>query len=218
MRKLIVVLAVVCVSVGVFWIARAGDLEPLASPAPTMVTLQELSDKLTSLQPTPDTCYDNTGNRFVDCGNGTVKDTETGLFWLKDANCFASSTWAAHNIAAAQLADGQCGLTDGSRPGDWRLPTLECSSGISCALTDATGEFASIFAPACPPPFILNTAGTGCWSEGDPFSDVRSSFYWSGSTFASSPADAWSAILDVGDVFADNKDCFDRSWPVRGGP
>ena len=54
--------------------------------------------------PPPDTCFDNTGNRFVDCGDGTVKDTSTGLFWLKDADCFVHVDWAAANIAAAQLA------------------------------------------------------------------------------------------------------------------
>ena len=31
-------------------------------------------------------CFDNT-NRYVDCGNGTVTDTVTGLIWLQDADC-----------------------------------------------------------------------------------------------------------------------------------
>ena len=30
--------------------------------------------------------FDN-ANRLVDCGNGTVTDTATGLIWLKNANC-----------------------------------------------------------------------------------------------------------------------------------
>jgi hypothetical protein len=68
-------------------------------------------------------CFDN-GNRYVDCGNGTVTDTVTGLVWLKNANCFGEQTYAAASQAAAGLGAGQCGLTDGSSPGDWRLPTL----------------------------------------------------------------------------------------------
>jgi hypothetical protein len=34
-------------------------------------------------------CFNNdpAGLRFVDCGNGTVQDTQTGLIWLKNANC-----------------------------------------------------------------------------------------------------------------------------------
>ena len=33
-------------------------------------------------------CFDNF-NRYVDCGNGTVTDTVTGLIWLQDAACTA---------------------------------------------------------------------------------------------------------------------------------
>lgn len=73
-------------------------------------------------------CFDNT-NRYVACSNtaglnGTVTDTVTGLIWLQDAACLGSLNWAVANQAAA-AADGAWGgeLTDGSRPGDWRLPT-----------------------------------------------------------------------------------------------
>ena len=67
-------------------------------------------------------CFDN-ANRYVNCGNGTVTDTVTGLIWLQNANCFGVQNYATANQAAAGLADGQCGLTDGSSAGDWRLPT-----------------------------------------------------------------------------------------------
>ena len=45
-------------------------------------------------------CFDNT-NRYVDCGNGTVTDTVTGLIWLKQADCLGINDWAAANQAAA---------------------------------------------------------------------------------------------------------------------
>ncbi len=196
--------------------AQAGELDPPGPPGSTMVTLEEIE---ASIPPPPDTCTDNTNNRFVDCGDGTVKDKQTGLFWLKTASCLGE-TWSAANIQAANLAHGQCGLTDGSQPGDWRLPTLSCPSGATCGLVDASGEFTSIFAPTCPAPFILDAAGTGCWT-GDPqldvFDGVLSQGYWS-STSRVDPNFAWNAGLNLGAVRDDAGKVGNlRAWPVRSG-
>src|SRR5439155_5229808 len=65
-------------------------------------------------------CVDKT-KRYVDCGNGTVTDTETGLVWLKQSNCLSSADWEAAKKAIAGLKNGDCMLTDGSSPGDGRL-------------------------------------------------------------------------------------------------
>lgn len=203
-KKQVFCLAVLAISSMVLVSAQAGSLEP--PPGPVSPTRP------------PDTCFDNTGNRFVDCGDGTIKDTETGLYWLKNANCLVRN-WADANKDAAELAHGQCGLTDGSLPGDWRLPTLACPSGSSCSFsTPPTGEFATIFASSCPAPFILDTAGTGCWSEGNPFSGVQSSSYWSAATYAGNPNAAWYALLDIGFVSTFGKTFSLYVWPVRGGP
>jgi len=92
------------------------------------------------------TCYDSSGNviacagtgqdgdvlagsplstpRFTDNGNGTITDNLTGLIWLKNANCFGTQTWAQALTDANRLANGACGLTDGSVAGDWRLPNV----------------------------------------------------------------------------------------------
>ena len=48
------------------------------------------------------TCLDNT-KRYVDCGNGTVTDTVTGLIWLKRADCLPESNWKAAIEATAGL-------------------------------------------------------------------------------------------------------------------
>jgi hypothetical protein len=69
--------------------------------------------------------------RFISRSNGTVKDTLTGLIWLKNANCLAlgpplgKPNWAAAIAAANALASGSCGLSDGSKAGDWRLPNVK---------------------------------------------------------------------------------------------
>jgi hypothetical protein len=47
-------------------------------------------------------CFDDT-NRYVNCGNGTVTDTVTGLIWLQRDRCFGQTTYPAANQAAAGL-------------------------------------------------------------------------------------------------------------------
>ena len=157
-------------------------------------------------------------NRFVDCGNGTVTDTQTGLIWLKNANCFPKQTWDTAMASAAGLKGGYCGLTDNSSAGNWRLPSLQCPSGGFCNMTTPpTGEFATIFASSCGAPRILNAAGTGCWTEGNPFSGVQLGYYWSSTSFANTPSIAWYVNLGGGIVNGDDKNSAIYVWPVRGG-
>jgi hypothetical protein len=168
----------------------------------------------------PDTCFDNVG-RFVVCGDGAVKDNLTGLFWLEDANCLDLSDdgagrnrtdWADANIAAAQLADGQCGLTDGSSPGDWRLATRDEWQVI---LDQANTN-------GCSAPTFPDTLGTGCCGV-DPcaFAGVLSNIYWSSTTvtFGFGPSVAWAGGTIAGFVINNNvKGVNNYVWPVRAGP
>ena len=120
-------------------------------------------------------CFDNL-SRYVDCGNGTVTDSVTGLVWLQDAGCRGAVDWATGSTSVASLADGECGLSDGSRSGQWRLPTVD--------------EWRATIAPAVvmgcslegvgTPPALTNTAGTDCLSVGPTaFFGVASAGYWS---------------------------------------
>lgn len=152
-------------------------------------------------------CFDNI-NRYVDCGNGTVMDTVTGLLWLKNANCFGTQYYADANDLAAGLAHGECGLTDNSSPGDWRLPTR--------AEWEATTARADDLGCAI---LLTNTAGTGCIEEEikPQFTGITSGYgYWSSSS------DDWLATFGVKmdlkfRIGADYKDAPGNVWPVRGG-
>jgi hypothetical protein len=154
-------------------LASAGEFEPPAPPGPTMKTLQDIYEKLNATA--ADVFEIKTGCpshwRFCDMGDGTVLGIDTGLIWLKDANCFGDKTWDDAAAAAANLADGQCGLTVGSAADDWRLLTKEERR----AFVDASYSN----------PALCNAAGTGKWSQGDAFDNVRSNF-WKRSPYNSS--------------------------------
>lgn len=159
-------------------------------------------------------CFDNT-NRYVDCGNGTVTDTLTGLIWLKQSDCLPNNTWVAANQAAAVLKNGDCGLTDGSSAGDWRLPTKdEWSATIARAVSlgcKAGGSGG--------PPSLTNDTGTACYSTGpSSFAGLATASYWSSTTNESVPSAASYADLFYGDIFGISKAFVTRRvWPVRGG-
>jgi hypothetical protein len=159
-------------------------------------------------------------SRYTDCANGTVRDNNTELYWLKDANCFGTRTWAQAESDAAALAHGVCGLTDGSTAGDWRQPTVAeyCSAFAGELLFPCPSGAApdSLVDSSLSAPFVSNAAGDGLWSEGDPFSDVRSDLvYWSATDLDASFA--WFARLSDAAITFINKTGTFYVWPVRGG-
>ncbi len=134
--------------------------------------------------------------RFMDNGNGTITDNLTGLIWLKDANCFGTSTWAEALTDANTLNSGECGLTDGSVEGDWYLPNRN--------------ELASLVEPKNSNPAL---------PTGHLFTNVQLSFYWTSTTFALTPNFAWTVSFNFGAVdgnFFFKTSSF-RVLPVRGG-
>jgi hypothetical protein len=143
--------------------------------------------------------------RFTDNGNGTVTDNLTGLIWLKDANCFGARTWSDALNDCNSLANGSCGLSDGSVAGDWRLPNVrELQSLIHYGFHD---------------PAVPNTAGTGKWTSGDPFTNVQSWLYWSSSKCTGLSGDyVWHVDTHIGctyELIKTNPNTY--VWPVRGG-
>ncbi len=46
-----------------------------------------------ALQTAAPSCPDDSGYRYVNCRNGTVTDNDTGLVWLRNANCIGHVDW-----------------------------------------------------------------------------------------------------------------------------
>jgi uncharacterized protein (TIGR02145 family) len=167
------------------------------------------------------------GGRYEDNTDGTVTDCRTGLIWLKNARCTGTSntiynqygdlTWHdAQKWVAGLYADGSgtaiCGLSDGSAPGDWRLPTkTEWMAMVAYAkmqhytTTNLT---------------LTNDAGNAQWSTatGSSFTGVQSSGYWSSTTVAGNPGSAWYINISFGNMPSYQKSQGSLNvWPVRGG-
>jgi len=149
--------------------------------------------------------------RFITSTTGIVTDTLTGLIWLKNANCTdivggvegGTPTWMNALTWSNNLANGDCGLSDGSNAGDWRLPNVrELLSLIHWGVYD---------------PAVPNTAGTGKWTNGNPFTGVQSSDYWSSTTIADPTYYAWIVHLGFGFVHDSVETVTAYVWPVRGG-
>jgi hypothetical protein len=159
--------------------------------------------------------------RYVDCGNGTVTDTVTGLIWLKLADCLPEADWKTALQAAASLKAGDCGLTDGSSPGDWRLPTKaewEATIAKGAALGCTFGKA----------PSLTDDTGTACYGDGTGASPagVASVGYWSSTLgeihqlltiFPTVPVASF-ANLYHGDVTTIESMLSFGVWPVRSGP
>ena len=149
------------------------------------------------------------GDRFTDMEDGTIRDNDSGLIWLKIANCsdfsftdpYGKADWDNAKKAAEALSDGTCGLTDESEEGDWRLPTK--------------AEWEAFMSKVYVNPALVNTVGDAQWSEGDAFTGVQFDvyFYWS-STEAESGF-AWCAKMRDGSMFDTFKPLTYYVWPVK---
>lgn len=131
---------------------------------------------------------DDDGN---DTGTVRYNGTDPDLILLSNANCFGGKSWEAAVSAAANLGEGQCGLTDGSQSGAWRLPTRAELAVLRKAKSDTV------------------------------FSGVQRSSYWSGDSVGASNAWALylSSDAETNDVEVSDDQSFDAYvWPVRSAP
>jgi hypothetical protein len=143
--------------------------------------------------------------RFLDEDDGTILDRLTGLRWLKNANCFGLRDWYQALTDCNVLANGQCGLTDGSSGGQWRLPSrFELESLLDLNFWE---------------PALSNSAGTGQWTHGDPFTHlITDGNYWSSTTVVYDTSTAWGVGIKYGLAYNTYKvNISFYVWPVRGG-
>ncbi len=142
--------------------------------------------------------------RFTDNSNGTVTDNLTGLIWLKDAMRFGAQEWVNALNMCNNLADDGVGLTDGSVPGDWRLPNVK--------------ELLSLVHYGFSYPTLPDTAGTDPHTDGDPFINVQSWGYWTSTSAANGDGGrALRVSFSNGDSTSATKGRTLYVWCVRGG-
>lgn len=184
------------------------------------VSVSWAGDGVVALQSAAPSCRNDSADVYVDCGNGTVTDNRTGLVWLKNANCFGAPDRETALELVAGLADlegdddDDCGLSDGSSPGEWRLPT---KSEWQAMTADAVAL--GCIAGSTGGPSITIDDGTGCWidvSELSSFVGVEF-YYWSSTKNVTFWSDAWSVNLNYGSVFQGLETGTLHVWPVRGG-
>jgi Protein of unknown function (DUF1566) len=141
--------------------------------------------------------------RFKDNGDGTVEDKLTDLIWLKDASCLGAHGWedtgpvfpALAAVAALNAGTNfSCANYTAGTFADWRLPNVKELQSLI--------DFGNSF-PALP--------------SGHPFAGVQSAFYWSSTTVAVNPGNAWIVLLNDGSTGANGKGGVSLVWPVRGG-
>jgi hypothetical protein len=169
--------------------------------------LQEQINSLTERIGRIETLLETGRPRFTDMGDGTIRDNVSGLIWLKDASCDnlphtedGIADWMHAVVAAAVLTSGTCGLTDGSKAGDWRLPSK--------------AEWEAFMSAVYINPALVNTVGDAQWSEGDAFTGVLSDAYWS-LTEQKYELIAYYANMVNGWMYANDEHMQYRVWPVR---
>jgi hypothetical protein len=134
------------------------------------------------------------GDRFGDNHNGTVTDHLTNITWLKNADCYGAMPFQNALTLANTLANGSCGLSDQSKPGDWRMANIiELQSLL---------DFGQVG-------FAL--------PNGNPFTNVSTGTYWTSTQSAAAPPLAWFITLSIGPTVFDVKINTFHFWPVKGG-
>lgn len=142
--------------------------------------------------------------RFVDNGDGTMTDNQTGLMWEKKTENNVNDTYSWSNSGTAPdgtlftsflarmqctiSTDGTCGLAGHY---DWRVPNIsELQTILDCSK------------PNCIDPVFGPTA---------------LSFYWSASTFSAAPGIAFGVVFGNGGVDDVGKTPTFYVRAVRGG-
>ena len=161
--------------------------------------------------------------RYVDLGDGTVLDCNTGRMWLKDANCLGGGNWVVAQGTIDALNSGSdfgCAEYTPGTYADWSLPAMTDLCGLwdgSCVGVSCCTAAAGIIDTSFSDPTVGNAAGNGQWAEEDSFVGVQSARYWSADP--NGRDEAWNVNLMVGSTFSVDQLTFaDFVWAVRDPP
>jgi hypothetical protein len=122
-----------------------------------------------------------------DFGGEAVLDRNTGLVWEQSPGTGVVTWGGARHSCADRVVGNQKA---------WRLPSF--------------AELASLVDPSVPIPLVS-------LPPGHPFANVQPGPYWSASTNAVNPANAWFVLFDGGTVTSAAKTETLLVWCVRGG-
>ena len=148
---------------------------------------------------------------YVDNGDGTITDTNTGLMWEKlsdDGTIHDWNNWYTWSGAFAVKISGLNADSGFAGHIDWRVPNIkELQSIVNYEIPYPGPMVAAAFNTGCTPGCTV--ASCSC---------TQSGVYWSSSSNADLPSDAWYVYFFNGYGFAISKTSTYYVRAVRGGP
>ena len=173
------------------------------------------SDQIFSPAPVETTgqlsCYDTSGLEVNCTGTGQDGDLQQGVIWPNPR--FVIGT----NMEQECITDELTGLmwvrTPDSTPRIWQ-DALTYANGLElCGHSDWR-------LPNIVELFSLYNAGEHnavSWLNNQGFSNIQILNYWSSTTSAYEPANAWWVRISIGFLYKDPKTTSQYAWPVRNG-
>ena len=182
-----------------------------------------------------------TANASLINNGSTIYDTDLNINWLANANLADTQAFGVSGINAngtmnwntAGLWITAMNTANYLGYNDWRLPTVTdtgtpgCNgafSGTDCGynLNTATGEMAHLFFDELGNKSYYDTSGIGPQpgfglTNTGSFSNLQSSFYWSGTEYATNTNFAWNFVTDDGSQNANGKEWNFYVLAVRPG-
>lgn len=151
--------------------------------------------------------YMATSRRFIDRGDGTVRDCLTGKIWLRDAGCLGAWPWNdAGDTIFTKIDDlnagvdfGCSGYTAGTHA-DWEVPDIATLGSI-------------VDSSIATNPRVYNGAGDSGWTPGNVFVDIQGTTYWSATEVDATNAN--SVGMNNGNTFSHPKSGARQLWAVR---
>jgi hypothetical protein len=162
---------------------------------------------------------------LIDRGGGLIYDTVLNVTWLQDAQYAITSGYSSSgrlSWADAQNWVGNLQYADTARGvvwDDWRLPTtIDASTSTGWDTTGLSSELAYMYYVnlGCSASALDPEAPAPTCTESNPFSNLATRGYWSGTTSAR-PGVAWGFHMHFGYQSLNGMGDQSRVWAVRDG-